>query len=185
MIPRPPIPFNPHHPDAETPNHPAPSTAIITTESDDPTRRISFRKRKTRDFLRRPKLKGKAYSAQPHVPRKQRVPITWIYPEKQRVTMPDRMRRLRALAKTNHDVGARYKISIHSGWDSDYDGTHAWDGGTSAHPYPKQRPPHSLLHRSHNPRTHQRPTTRTYVHRKSMMRLCPNHVCHQSSRPNH
>jgi hypothetical protein len=80
MSPRPPIPFNPHYPDAESPNHPAPSTAIITTESDDPTRRISLRKRKTRGFLQ-PKLKGKAYSAQPNVLRKQRVPITWIYSE--------------------------------------------------------------------------------------------------------
>jgi hypothetical protein len=40
---------------------------------------------------------------------KQRVPVTWIYPEKQRVTMPDRIRSLRAPAKTNHDAGARYK----------------------------------------------------------------------------
>jgi hypothetical protein len=106
--PQPPIPSDPHDPNAETPNHPAPSTAIITTESEDPARRTSLRKRKTRDFLQ-PKLKGKAYSALPHIPRKQRVPVTWIYPEKQRVTMLDRIRILRALAKTNHDAGARYK----------------------------------------------------------------------------
>jgi hypothetical protein len=73
--PPPPIPSDPHYPDAETPHCPAPSTAIITTESDDPAHRTSIRKRKTRDFLQ-PKLKGKAYSAQPHIPRKQRVPVT-------------------------------------------------------------------------------------------------------------
>ncbi len=103
-----PIPSDPHYSDAETPNHPAPSTASITTESEDPARSISLRKRKTRDFLQ-PELKGKAYSAQPHVPRKQRVLVTWIYPEKQSVTMPDCIRSLRELAKTNHDARARYK----------------------------------------------------------------------------
>ena len=73
--PPPPIPSDSNYPDTETMQYPALSTAIITTESDDPARRTSLRKRKTRDFLQS-KLKGKAYSAQPHVPRKQRVPVT-------------------------------------------------------------------------------------------------------------
>jgi hypothetical protein len=72
------------------------------------SRRESLRKRKTRDFLQ-PKLKRKAYSALPHIPRKQWVPVTWIYSEKQRMRMPDHIRNLQILAKTSHTVGARYK----------------------------------------------------------------------------
>jgi hypothetical protein len=36
------ITSEPHHPDAESPHYPAPSTAIITMYSDDPARRISL-----------------------------------------------------------------------------------------------------------------------------------------------
>jgi hypothetical protein len=110
---------------------------------------------------------------------KQRVPVTWIYPEKQRVTMPDRILSLRALVKKYHDAGARYKVfwmrqrlrrNTRVGW---------WDFRTPTHP--KQLPAHSSLHRSHTPRIHQGSTLRTYVNRKSMMRLCRNHVCYQFS----
>jgi hypothetical protein len=51
-------------------------------------KRASLRNHKLRDFLT-PKMKGKAYSVLNHKPRKQRMPVTWNYPEKQRVTYRD------------------------------------------------------------------------------------------------
>jgi hypothetical protein len=55
-----------------------------------PELRRSLRKRKAPDFLR-PKFKGKAYTVfnTNKLPRKQRVPITWAYVEKQRVSQPE------------------------------------------------------------------------------------------------
>jgi hypothetical protein len=103
---------------------------------------------------------------------KQRVPVTWIYPDKQRVTMPDRIRSLRALAKTDHDAGAQYKAFWMRQRLRRNTRMARWGLRT---PLPKTN--------ARTPQIHQRPTMRTYANRKSMMRLCPDHVCHLSSLP--
>jgi hypothetical protein len=63
-------------------------------------------KRKAPDFLR-PKFKGKAYAIlnNTHLPRKQRVPTTWAYPEKQRVSQPEiKRQRLLKMKDTSIDT---------------------------------------------------------------------------------
>jgi hypothetical protein len=74
-----------------------PSLASVDNEIEGPNLhapaielRRSLRKRKAPDFLR-PKFKGKAYTAlhTSHLPRKERVPITWAYVGKQRVSQPE------------------------------------------------------------------------------------------------
>ncbi len=67
---------------------PTHKSADETSAPDETPIRVSMRNRKPRDFLT-PKMKGKAYSVFTHTPRKQRVPVTWHYPEKQRVTYLD------------------------------------------------------------------------------------------------
>ena len=99
-----PIPSPTNNIDSLTTNHdmeaPLPPTELHDDNMPLPlSLRRSQRKRTRPDFLK-PKFKGKVYLATnaTHIPRKQRVPVVWEYPGKQRVSPTElKIRRLSAM----------------------------------------------------------------------------------------
>jgi hypothetical protein len=78
-----------------------------------PTLRRSQRKRKAPDFLK-PKFKGKAYAVHNalHYTRKERVPVTWVYLGKERVSQPEvKIRRLVRM-KDKSSAAVKYHLTF-------------------------------------------------------------------------
>jgi hypothetical protein len=62
-----------------------------------------------------PKFKGKAYCAlnAVHYTKKERVPVTWVYGEKERVSRPEvKIRRLLMMKDKSPDAPAAYQLMI-------------------------------------------------------------------------
>ena len=111
-----PLPLMPNShtstPIASSENLPSPGGTPSNVIGHDPqqpiptTLRRSQRKRKAPDFLT-PKFKGKAYCAQDavHYTKKERVPVTWVYLGKERVSQPEiKVRRLLSMKDKSSDA---------------------------------------------------------------------------------
>jgi hypothetical protein len=141
-----------------------------------PSRRVSPRKRKTRDFLQ-PKLKEKAYSALPHsqktkgagyvdLPRETKGDDAGSYTKPITSPCKNRPRRYKAFW-----MGQRLRRNIR-----------VWDLCT---PLSKTNARALVAAPLSRPLNTSATGMRTYTSPKSVMRLYPNHVCHQSTLPDH